>query len=54
MDFIEKVFHVSPDHGNGTAEFVIYGALVVLIVFSVAKARVKWVRQRRARGSANV
>ncbi len=46
MDWIEKVFHVSPDGGNGTVEFIIY--LVLISVAVLALNRVVHVHRRRA------
>ncbi len=46
MDLIEKVFHVSPDGGNGTMEFVIY--LVLISVAVLALNRVVRVGRRQA------
>jgi hypothetical protein len=48
VDFIEKLFHISPDGGNGTLEVLIY-----LIVFTVlalpASALVRAIRRGRSR-----
>jgi hypothetical protein len=46
VDWIEKVFHVSPDGGNGTVEFVIY--LVLISVAVLALNRVVRAGRRRA------
>lgn len=46
MDWIEKVFHVSPDGGNGTVEFVIYLVLVTVAVLALDRI-VRFVRRRR-------
>jgi hypothetical protein len=45
MDWIERLFHISPDGGNGTVEFVIY---VVLVTVASLTARAGW-RFRGAR-----
>lgn len=29
MDFIERIFHISPDHGNGTLEIAILIAVLL-------------------------
>jgi hypothetical protein len=36
MDFIERWFHVSPDHGSGATEwlYVLAGIAIVLFVFA--------------------
>ena len=39
MDWIEQVFHVSPDGGNGAIELVIYIVLVAFLVSTVTLAR---------------
>lgn len=44
MDFIERMFGVSPDGGDGTFELLIFGA--VMIALAVIALR-SW---RRARG----
>lgn len=38
MDFIERLFHISPDGGNGSLEFLIVAAitLTVMIVMLIA------------------
>jgi hypothetical protein len=46
VDWIEKVFHVSPDGGNGTVEFVIYLVLVTVAALAVNRI-VQFVRRRR-------
>jgi hypothetical protein len=38
VDWIEKVFHVSPDGGNGTFEFVLYIVLITAVVVGIARA----------------
>jgi len=43
-DWIEIVFKVDPDHGNGSLEWVIVaGALVFALVFSISAGR-EWRR----------
>ena len=44
MDFIEKLFGISPDGGDGTLEALWVAALVI------AGAAVIWHRRRRAAG----
>ena len=46
MDWIEKVFHVSPDGGNGTVEFVIYLVLIAVAVGTLNRL-VRFARRRR-------
>jgi hypothetical protein len=47
-DWIEIVFGVDPDHGDGSAEWLIAGgAALVAIVFFVL-ARLDWRRMRQA------
>jgi hypothetical protein len=39
MDFIERIFHWSPDHGNGTLEvLILVSVLLVPVVFAVVRA----------------
>ena len=44
MDFIERLFHLSPDGGNGLTEAIWLCGLIL----AIPAARL-WVRQRRAR-----
>ncbi len=46
MDFIERLFHVAPDRGNGTLELAFFLAVVAVIVLSLARTS----RTRRRRG----
>ena len=39
MDFIERLLHISPDGGNGTAEFLIVTAIVVIIIGAIVSLR---------------
>jgi hypothetical protein len=45
MDFLERVFHVDPDGGNGTLEalYIVVAALLVIVV-SKRKAIISAVR----------
>ena len=43
MDFIERLFGISPDGGDGTAELMIFVAVVVVL------AAIAWRRLQRAR-----
>jgi hypothetical protein len=38
MDFIERAFHLAPDHGNGTLEAVILIAVLALSVYLAMSA----------------
>ena len=42
MDFVERIFHVSPDGGNGTFELVLFLLVAAIIL-------VRFWRRRRAR-----
>jgi hypothetical protein len=46
MDWIEQVFHVSPDGGNGTIELVVYIVLVAFLASTVLLARARAQRAR--------
>jgi len=47
-EWIEIVFRVDPDHGNGSLEWlVVVAALVATMTFSVL-ARIEWQRAREA------
>ena len=45
-DWIEIVFKVDPDEGNGSVEYLILGALVVVAAASWWLARTEWRRVR--------
>jgi len=46
-EWIEAVFHVEPDGGSGTLEWLVVGALVAVTCAFAAAARADW-RQRAA------
>jgi len=37
MDFIERIFHIWPDHGDGTFEALIFAILATLIACAVVR-----------------
>lgn len=41
-DWIEAVFGVDPDHGNGSFEWLVVAVLAVITVFLTVVARVEW------------
>jgi len=43
-DWIEAVFHVDPDAGNGSAEWLVVGALVAVTVALFVAAGYEWRR----------
>jgi hypothetical protein len=43
-DWIEIVFHVDPDAGNGAAEFLVSAVLIVIAGVSWWMARTEWRR----------
>ena len=47
-DWVEEIFGISPDGGNGSFERWLVGALCVLTIALIAMARSEW---RRARAS---
>jgi hypothetical protein len=49
-DWIELVFKVDPDAGNGSLEKAIVGVLLVAAVVSAWLARTEWRRSRTAAG----
>lgn len=51
VDWIEKVFHVSPDGGNGFVELAIYLALFAVVAAAVSGVRSarRWRAVGRAR-----
>ncbi|HYY82608.1 MAG TPA: hypothetical protein VFD04_25985 [Actinomycetes bacterium] len=51
MDWIERIFHVSPDGGNGALEAVYYAvAAAVVGGFAFRRRLGRWARARRHRG----
>jgi len=46
-DWIEIVFRVDPDQGNGTLEWLIVGALLVVTILLFTLASYEWRRSRR-------
>lgn len=51
-DWIEAVFHVDPDAGNGSFEKLIIGVLFVLTLALFASAAFEWRRWRKAQTTA--
>jgi hypothetical protein len=49
-DWIERIFHVEPDEGNGSLEWLIVAVLFVASIALIYGARMEW---RRAQTSAN-
>jgi hypothetical protein len=47
-DWIEIVFHVDPDGGNGAVEWLIVGVLLVATITLVVLVRFEWRRARTA------
>lgn len=45
-DWIEIVFHVDPDSGNGSVEWLIVGGLLVATITLFVFARFEWRRAR--------
>jgi hypothetical protein len=44
-DWIEALFGVEPDGGDGSVEWLIVGILVMLTVFFAARTRAEWRRR---------
>jgi hypothetical protein len=49
-DWIETVFHVSPDNGNGSFEWFLVGVLLVVTITLSVLARYEWRRAQAATG----
>jgi hypothetical protein len=47
-DWIEIVFGVDPDQGNGTLEWLIVGTLLIVTITLLALASYEWRRTRAA------
>lgn len=43
-EWIEAIFGVDPDHGNGSVEWLVVGVLAVLAIVLGARARALWQR----------
>jgi hypothetical protein len=39
MDFIERIFHLSPDHGDGSFEAMLVFALLFLVALALLRFR---------------
>lgn len=52
-DWIEVVFHVDPDSGNGSFEKLIIGVLFVILFALFALAAVEWRRWRKAQAATS-
>jgi hypothetical protein len=46
VDWIERLFHISPDGGNGSLELAIFVALVTVVAAAVS-AGTRFARRRR-------
>lgn len=44
MDFIERIFGISPDGGNGSTEMMIIGTAVLLAAFVARRWRSKYLK----------
>jgi hypothetical protein len=49
-DWVELIFNIDPDQGNGSLEWLIVGALLVLTIVLFALAAFEWRRTRIAAG----
>ena len=50
MDWIERIFGISPDGGNGTLEAVYYAVAVLgIAAFTFRRRLGRWVRARQRR-----
>ncbi len=47
-DWIEVVFRVDPDRGNGSAEWLIVAALFIVTILLAVAARLEWRRAQLA------
>ncbi len=47
-DWIEIVFRVDPDHGNGSFEWLLVGVLAVAAITCSILARLEWQRAQEA------
>ena len=47
-DWIEAVFGVDPDQGNGSVEWLVVAGLLIITVALVVGARLEWRRARLA------
>jgi len=47
-DWIEAIFNIDPDQGNGSLEWLIVGALLVVTIALFALASYEWRRARAA------
>jgi hypothetical protein len=48
MDWIERIFHISPDGGSGTTEvLLLFGALFAIAIIATGAWKLVNVRRRR-------
>lgn len=50
MDFVERIFHISPDGGNGMTELTF--ALAIFCIFTLIATRVVITRLNKANGES--
>jgi hypothetical protein len=41
MDFIERIFGISPDGGSGAFEFMLFAVPILILVFLAARRRLR-------------
>jgi hypothetical protein len=46
MNFLEYYFHISPDHGTGSTEFLILVLVVAALLYAARRMRLKKLRDR--------
>ena len=51
-DWIEAIFDMDPDKGNGSAEWMVVLALLVLTVMFAIAARIEWRRAAALQGNS--
>jgi hypothetical protein len=49
MDFIERLFGISPDGGDGSTELMFFAAFVIIVAALAWRPMTRWYEARRRR-----
>lgn len=47
MDFIERLFGISPDGGDGSTELMFFAAFVIIVAVFAWRPATRWYARRR-------
>ncbi len=54
MDFVERIFHIAPDGGNGTLELALMSLIFLVIVVALGMKRARSPRREPLRGRPSI